>query len=168
MENPTNNNPGATPAPDAAHVLREQVEAIEAVNRRLYALADDDLGDSPAGEEAESCARALSYVQEALETKAPNLTRTTDADLSAELRRRGCAFVIITPADVLEQWKINQDADETDEPEPTHEEAADALRTISKYLADCLFDCYGAGPTSEACELISERRRQADGKGDAR
>lgn len=166
MENQTDNNPGATPAPDAADVLRKQIEAIEAVNRRLYTLVDEALGDSFSGNEVESCARALSYVQEALETKV--LTTATDADLNAELRRRGCAFVIITPADVREQWKINQDADEGDEPEPTHEEAADALRTISKYLADCLFDNYGAGPTSEACELISERRRQAEGKEDAR
>jgi hypothetical protein len=113
MENQTDNNPGATPAPDAANVIRDQVEAIEAVNRRLYALAEDDLGDSPAGEEAESCARALSYVQEALENNAPKLTTYHDPEqlstpyvvapdlsnvpliaIEDELQRRGFGFLL--------------------------------------------------------------------------
>jgi len=92
------------------------------------------------------------------------------AELENELRRRGCAFVIITPADVREQWEVNQDADgdDADPCPPTDAEVEAALRTIGAELADCLYDNYGAGPTSEACEIISERRRQAKGKGDAK
>ena len=91
----------------------------------------------------------------------------TVAQLENELRRRGCAVAVITPEDVRSQWDINQDADgdDADPCPPTDAEIEAALRTVGAELADCLYDNYGAGPTSEACEIISKRRRQAEGKG---
>lgn len=64
----------------------------------------------------------------------------------------GCAFLIVSPEDVREQWQINMDADETEGDEPTEAEIARALESVHESLQNnAVFDW---GPASEACELI--------------
>jgi predicted ATPase len=85
----------------------------------------------------------------------------TDTQLENELRRRGCAVVVITPADVIEQWQTNQDADATEGPAPTEAEAASALRQVQRMLDRTVHEnepAFEWGPASDACELIHRRR----------
>ena len=44
------------------------------------------------------------------------------AELYNELRRRGCAVVMIDADDVVQHWRTNQEADNTTEPAPTDAE----------------------------------------------
>jgi len=89
------------------------------------------------------------------------------SELENELRRRGCAVAVITPADVVEQWKTNQEADGANEPEPTAEETFAALRLIQRYLEKTVYEnepAFEWGPASDACELIAAWRKEGESK----
>jgi hypothetical protein len=157
---PAVNPANKTAAAALAVIIGVLAEAIENNREQKRFAADPEIYDTLANELKElNTALAWAKANAACPGKAATVTQ-----LENELRRRGCAVAVITPEDVLEQWKVNQDADETDEPEPTQEETAAALRTIGAELADCLFDNYGAGPTSEACELIAAWRKEGKSK----
>lgn len=96
-----------------------------------------------------------------------SLANVPTSELIGELRRRGCAVAVITPADVIQQWKTNQEADEANEPEPTDEETFAALRLIQRYLEKTVFEnepAFEWGPASDACELISAWRKEGKNK----
>ena len=85
------------------------------------------------------------------------------AELFQELRRRGCAVVMIDADDVREQWRTNQEADETNEPEPTEAETIAALRLIQRLLDRTVYEnepAFEWGPVSDACEWIATARRE--------
>ena len=89
------------------------------------------------------------------------------AELFQELRRRGCAVVMIDADDVREQWRTNQDADGTNEPEPTDAETLAALRLIQRYLDKTVHEnepAFEWGPASDACELIAIWRKEGGSK----
>ena len=88
-------------------------------------------------------------------------SEASTTELENELRRRGCAVVVITPDDVTEQWRTNQDADETEEAEPTEAEAVSALKQVQRMLDRTVHEnepAFEWGPASDACELIRRRR----------
>ena len=88
------------------------------------------------------------------------------AELENELRRRGCAVAIVSPSDVLEQWKENQEADNTNHPEPTEGEIWGALVVIQRMIDRSVYEsdpCFTWGPASDACEIIMFRRNKKGG-----
>lgn len=92
-----------------------------------------------------------------------DLSDLTVAQLENELRKRGCAVAVISPEDVREQWQVNQDADETDEPEPTEAELRAALRFVQRRLDRTVHEnepSFEWGPTSDACEAVREMRQE--------
>lgn len=89
------------------------------------------------------------------------------AELFQELRRRGCAVVMIDADDVREQWRTNQDADGTNEPGPTDAEALAALGRVQRYLERTVYEnelCFEWGPTSDACNMIARWRKEGGSK----
>lgn len=159
MEKPNNTNPaGAT--------LAAVRDGLAELNRRLYDLADLlDSGGREWREETESVARLAKDVEtdvlEAIRKKEVWLEALTVAQLEKELRRKGCAVAVISPADVIEQWQTNEDADETQGPAPTEGEAASALRQVQRALDKTVHEnepAFEWGPASDACELIRRRR----------
>jgi predicted ATPase len=86
----------------------------------------------------------------------------SDVELENELRRRGCAVVVVTPDDVIRQWRSNMDADNVQSPDPTEGEARRALAVIQRMMDRAVHEsdpCFKWGATSDACELIVISRR---------
>jgi predicted ATPase len=86
----------------------------------------------------------------------------SDVELENELRRRGCAVVVVTPDDVIRQWRSNMDADNVQSPDPTEGEARRALAVIQRMMDRSVHEsdpCFQWGATSDACELIVIFRR---------
>ena len=97
----------------------------------------------------------------------PPVKAATYAELVNELRRRGCAVAVITPEDVINQWKTNQDADGACAPDPTKKETFAAMDLIQRYLEKTVFENQPAfewGPASDACELIAAWRKEGESK----
>ena len=100
-------------------------------------------------------------------SKAVLISEASLSELENELRRRGCAVAVITPADVVEQWKTNQEADKANDPLPTIEETLSALRFIQRYLEKTVYEnepAFEWGPASDACELIAAWRKEGESK----
>ena len=91
------------------------------------------------------------------------LSEASINELETALKIKGCAVVVIAPCDVMEQWKINQDADEKDEIAPTDCEIHSVLRLIQCYLEKTIHEndpCFEWGAISDACEIISNWRKE--------
>jgi hypothetical protein len=88
-------------------------------------------------------------------------------ELYNELRRRGCAVVMIDADDVAQQWRTNQEADNTTEPAPTDAEAHASLRVIQRHLEKTVHEndpCFEWGPASDACDMIARWRKEGDAR----
>jgi hypothetical protein len=98
------------------------------------------------------------------DTGAADAAWLTDIQLENELRRRGCAVIVISPGDIREQWEVNQDADENPDPcPPTDAETEDALRQVQRLLDKTVHEnepAFEWGPMSDACVMISAKRRE--------
>ena len=87
------------------------------------------------------------------------------AELYNELRRRGCAVVMIDDHDVVQQWRTNQDADGTTEPAPTETETRAALCWLQRQLEKTVYEndpSFKWGPTSDACDMIARWRKEGN------
>ena len=138
-------------------------EGLADMNKRLYEAAEN-LGGGCLADELESLARLASRLT------STELSEVSTLDLEGELLRRGCACVVITPDDVREQWRTNQDADDADEPAPTDKEIRNALCFVQRRLERTIHEnepSFEWGATSDACEWITVARRD-DKKGGAK
>ena len=90
----------------------------------------------------------------------------TLAAIEAELRRRGCAFVIISPDMIREQWEVNCEADGTKEKPPTEKELAAVMPWLHRGIEKAVIENelpFEWGATSDACEAIRDMRKARKG-----
>lgn len=89
------------------------------------------------------------------------------AAIEAELRRRFCAFVILDPDMIREQWRVNQDADDipAGEPEPTGAELARVMPMIREDMERAIIENaspFAWGAQSDACEAVRALRKESE------
>lgn len=99
--------------------------------------------------------------------KQTDINKLSELNLINELSKRTCAFVTIGHRDIVDQWKINQDADGTNEPAPTKKETEAALILVQRYLEKTVYEndpSFEWGPASDACKLIRNWRKNKAAK----